>query len=358
MDPEYVVADKIPIDAEELRDVNISKKELNDLVEELMKSLDSVDFDDYESILEIPKPTTSNRQRKQRGDITRTPNSKMAMQDLNEASTSAQAIQELTSQQFQPQNVSTPTTSKSLADRTPLSTANASVQSPMYPYNNSMAQNSAMVNSSQTSASPLKITIPVAALNPYQGAVLHNGVIQLAQFQQIIVTVPTIDIWNRQFPVVMNHMQQTVSTEPITITEPTLLPLPELNTPAMSEPDDVPPPTSNDQSSHPVFVIANEKSARSSKPERSQYINTRYQHNLFRHLSHELPPKKCVAEAAINGFTENQRNIFDQQMRMHLQFATQTFMQTSSHPFLSVYAREFKLFLVSFFCLLRLEHSK
>ncbi|XP_055374922.1 uncharacterized protein LOC129607773 [Condylostylus longicornis] len=38
-DPEYVAADKIPIDAEELKEVNISKKELSDLVAELFDGL-------------------------------------------------------------------------------------------------------------------------------------------------------------------------------------------------------------------------------------------------------------------------------------------------------------------------------
>lgn len=345
-DPEYVAADKIPIDAEELRDVNISKKELNDLVEELMKSLDGVDFDDYESILEIPKPTTSNRQRKIRADSNRTPNSKITTQDLNDASTSVQALQEMTS--FQPQNVSTPTTSKSMTDRLPLPT-NVSVQSPVNPYATAqIQQNTSTHNSSQMSSSPLKISIPVAALNPYHGAVVRDGVIQLAQFQQIIVTVPTIDILNRQLPVAMhpNHMQQNCSIEPIT-KEPNVLPAFDANGQSTPESDAVPLATFIDLA-QPTAVSANGTPGRAStlKPDRSQYTNTRYQHKLFRHLSHELPAKKIVAEVAANGFTENQRNIFDQQMRIHLQFATQTFMQTYNHPYLSVYATEFKVFLV------------
>ncbi|XP_058055930.1 uncharacterized protein LOC131207336 [Anopheles bellator] len=45
-DPEYVAADKIPLDAEEMRQVKVSKKELNELVNELvqMTSLDDESF--------------------------------------------------------------------------------------------------------------------------------------------------------------------------------------------------------------------------------------------------------------------------------------------------------------------------
>ncbi|ALC42813.1 mute [Drosophila busckii] len=53
-DPEYVAADMVPVDKEELRDVNISKKELTDLVSELFAGLlqEGVSLDSIE--LETP----------------------------------------------------------------------------------------------------------------------------------------------------------------------------------------------------------------------------------------------------------------------------------------------------------------
>ncbi|KAH8298573.1 hypothetical protein KR044_012147, partial [Drosophila immigrans] len=53
-DPEYVAAEMVPVDAEELRDVNISKKELTDLVSELFAGLlqEGVSLDSIE--LETP----------------------------------------------------------------------------------------------------------------------------------------------------------------------------------------------------------------------------------------------------------------------------------------------------------------
>ncbi|XP_030383258.1 uncharacterized protein LOC115630741 [Scaptodrosophila lebanonensis] len=61
-DPEYVAAEKIPVDAEELRDVNISKKELTDLVSELFEGLlqEGVSLESIE--LETPQKFLSENQ--------------------------------------------------------------------------------------------------------------------------------------------------------------------------------------------------------------------------------------------------------------------------------------------------------
>ncbi|XP_055856678.1 uncharacterized protein LOC129919724 [Episyrphus balteatus] len=59
-DPEYVAAEKVPFDAEELRDVNISKKELTELVAELFEGLlnEGVCMESIE--LETPKKFIEN----------------------------------------------------------------------------------------------------------------------------------------------------------------------------------------------------------------------------------------------------------------------------------------------------------
>ncbi|KAH8403651.1 hypothetical protein KR215_000428, partial [Drosophila sulfurigaster] len=60
-DPEYVAAEMVPVDAEELRDVNISKKELTDLVSELFAGLlqEGVSLDSIE--LETPQKFLTNQ---------------------------------------------------------------------------------------------------------------------------------------------------------------------------------------------------------------------------------------------------------------------------------------------------------
>lgn len=65
-DPEYVAAEKVPFDAEELRDVNISKKELTELVAELFEGLlnegvcmESIELDTPKKFIENNKSNSS-----------------------------------------------------------------------------------------------------------------------------------------------------------------------------------------------------------------------------------------------------------------------------------------------------------
>ncbi len=59
----------------------------------------------------------------------------------------------------------------------------------------------------------------------------------------------------------------------------------------------------------------------------------------------------CVQEfeEGLQGFTQHQRDILDQQLRMHVQFATQNFLQVYGNPGNNLWkqATKFKSFLVS-----------
>lgn len=53
-------------------------------------------------------------------------------------------------------------------------------------------------------------TIPLQQLNPYHSAVLKDGIVQLPQFQQFIITVPTIDIIKSQHIQINNSQTETI----------------------------------------------------------------------------------------------------------------------------------------------------
>lgn len=57
--------------------------------------------------------------------------------------------------------------------------------------------------------SPTSIRIPLPQLNPYHSAVLKDGIVQLPQFQQFLVTVPTCDILKSQQIQIDNSPLQT-----------------------------------------------------------------------------------------------------------------------------------------------------
>uniref|UniRef100_A0AAG5CYX5 GON-4-like protein n=1 Tax=Anopheles atroparvus TaxID=41427 RepID=A0AAG5CYX5_ANOAO len=72
-DPEYVVADKVPLDAEEMRSLKVSKKELNELVSELME-MSNIDEPYLEQALnETINESLSCAQIDCRADMLRTP---------------------------------------------------------------------------------------------------------------------------------------------------------------------------------------------------------------------------------------------------------------------------------------------
>lgn len=61
------------------------------------------------------------------------------------------------------------------------------------------------------SATP--ITIPLPQLNPYHSAVQKDGIVQLSEFQHVVITIPTIDILKSQHNIQMEHSQ--METMPI-----------------------------------------------------------------------------------------------------------------------------------------------
>lgn len=74
---------------------------------------------------------------------------------------------------------------------------------------------------SQTTA---PYTIPLHQLNPYQSAVLKDGVVQLPQFQQFLFYVPTIDILKSQNIQVNNCQTEIIPNIPLSPTSNVLDP--------------------------------------------------------------------------------------------------------------------------------------
>lgn len=326
-----------------------------------MKSLDSVDFDEYESILDMPKPT-QNRQRKSRCDVTRTPNPKMNNTMNVSNGNQFQAISPPSSTQ----------TVKSITQplSNPLPLLNNTTQfqySPSLSYSKpplQMIQNSIQPTSQMTST-PIKIILPVEQLNPYQGAIMQNGIIQLPHYHQVIVNIPTIDILQKQQQLLtynciggvnetqLNVTNTTVTTDlnnTTTIVEST--PKKSATVPVLKEINEPSPSPVNLQSTDCEEItpikIAESTPVREPKIKINCYLATKYQQRLYKNLSHNLSASENIAHDTINGFTSNQRKLFDQQMRIHLQFATEKFIQTFKHPLLGNYSQEFKQFLVSF----------
>lgn len=177
--------------------MNISKKELNDLVDELFSNLSDVDFDEvaqqnffrsHTSIVNLPNFQINKydiipelfrtKQKTTRNDSAHELNRSNVQSDLNYS--------------FQPSEISTPVSSKEKSLHSNLSTTTIPNDSTTSILSNLTSTQSTMLDSSiQT---PAVVPIDNNILNPIQGASFINGFIHLPQYQQILIQIPTIDI--------------------------------------------------------------------------------------------------------------------------------------------------------------------
>lgn len=109
---------------------------------------------------------------------------------------------------FQPTQVSTPVVSrKERLIHSNVSSAVAENDSIVSVLSN-LTSNQSSLSDSNNHTSTL---VPVNVVNPLQGASFVNGVIQLSQYQQILVQIPTIDILKIQAQQQQQQQQQSES---------------------------------------------------------------------------------------------------------------------------------------------------
>lgn len=184
----------LAVDKEELREVNISKKELNDLVDELFSNLSDVDFDevnvDYSSKEKLLKTITLQINKYDIiPELFRTTQKGSRSENSNELSRSDEHSDKDDS--FEPSEISTPTSrrGRSLVDMSTCTT-NGENSSVISFVSNLSSNQSNLLNVT----SPTQTLMPINVVNPFQGAAVVNGIIQIPQYQQVMVQIPTIDI--------------------------------------------------------------------------------------------------------------------------------------------------------------------
>ncbi|EDV98476.1 GH23143 [Drosophila grimshawi] len=229
-DPEYVAGEVVPVDAEELRDVNISKKELTDLVSELFAGLlqEGISLDSIE--LETPQKFLSQV----------------------ELETERAQLLEVSAMRF--------------------NTNLDAVQQPLLP--------------------------------------------NLSQEQQFFANIPT----------------QAITAHPdYELTAPPTAP-----TPAPPPPVPLPAPALE-----PYDTNFSWKYLSISKHFFAEYEQ---QFEQLRHL--KPPPAGPTPSSPVKGFTLEQHDLLQQQLRIHTQMLTQSFLQTYSHPLLYSFAEQPKQMLL------------
>lgn len=330
-DPEYVASENAKIDKEELRPVRVSKKELNQLISELLE--DSVNFMNME---EEATPTWSRKSqesasKKNRMRISspiqysKSPKIKSNSNDSMLNTPPISRIQEIPTTPIRkdisidqcdksfvqipnqlyetPQKLSQPTTSNEIG--TPKITMN-SPQTFLTPQitgvYGSHLQNISPQILVVNSHNQLELVPPTSILKQ---AFDNNGIVQLPQYQSVVIQVPTVDLLQNRINISnlidspkINRIEESVQTETIE------------NEEKIDESDDIDIPIEQ------KVVDLKLKSKRFDE---------------FKDLESQTPVE-CVFPANSIGFTQQQFQLYEQQMRIHAQLLTQNYVQVYSRP--------------------------
>ncbi|CRK98353.1 CLUMA_CG011713, isoform A [Clunio marinus] len=340
-DPEYVAAEKVPMDKEELRPVRVSKKELNQLISELLEDT-GLNFDS--------DPSTSNK----RTSFDVQTNKNKRQRTISPISTKPSSPK-ISSRMYSPEELHTPPkynfTSTNVNEHASPAYENKDnnrqqeeaieMSSFSLPANQQILQTpqrnvlpkSTSVQSSNFSPHPISLQQPqqvstsgivgsVQNLTQQQPQILvvnsqnqlelcsssslinqaffNNGVYQLPQFQSVVVQVPTIDLLQNSLNL------STASTDENKETFETI--------------DDGEDSPDNSQN------LTDDKKKQLKVP------NLRDKLLEFKYLETLPPPKEKTFDPNMRGFTYEQMQIFEQQMRFHAQFLTQHFIQVYKTP--------------------------
>lgn len=361
-DPEYVAADQIPIDREELREVKVSRKELNELVSELLNGLADESFLNDDETNNTLIPVTPNRNQVQSFPIVEqkdqyelnTPQPK-ASSPVRGRSVTPEGT--TNSSVFQPNTVSTPATPIAtnhivlvIPDNPPATPGIVACPDPTVFVPQPYATCPQAFESDRTIAPP--ILQPVSA-SPQIGEisprivtpVLHpaSPVVQAMPGQLVFVTpigpssFPTLAMatsspshsFAQAIPIVdqsfiANNTSQTSYSEANKTTTASGQFFVQLSIP--------------DESSFTKYFVPSIKASVIPQKERVPVPPSERKYRF----THSLIPVTDTYTEGQTGFTNLQMHIFQQQLRQHVQFAAQNFMQTYAHPKFWQMANTFK----------------
>ncbi|XP_053966533.1 uncharacterized protein LOC128868456 [Anastrepha ludens] len=330
-DPEYVAADKIPEDAEELRDIDIPRKELTELVAELFEglmnegvSLESVELDTPQKFLQtnlqeptitdgkdrsadvdkLPPATVGNAECEERSQATRQLNFDMPIQQVD--------YNPLQLQQGYPSDVPPLDTLSNVVNVTQNDcTFHPEVMSTPCPANridnrSTQLQVPVAYKDTPNEGASHVVTLPLSNLNlnPEWIAVKIPGQNNSYQLARVVPSANMLE------PPPLVKIQPQIAPEPLQQQPPT------------------PPPPADTRYSVPYDTNFTVEYISIRKHVYTEYISK------FENLRN-LPSKPTqVEELPSNavGFTKFQHNILQQQLRIHVQMLTQTFIQSYSHP--------------------------
>lgn len=326
-DPEYIAAEPIPIDKEELRSVRVPKKELNDLISELFEDSSTLFSEPSTSSIKNKSHDSSKNPKRQKftpsktnkypttrissrtyspAELNTPPHHSEPPTDLRKQLETTPDQHSLSSHCYYSPNQITPQRNILQSPVQQFTSPNVNIQAPqvVQPQTITLAssptkilQNSPsvlVVNQNQLEVRPLSDQNGTFNSNSIvsQGYFL-NGMYTLPQYQSVVIQVPTIDL-----------LQNGINFE---LTQ-----------------------------KHPENDNQVENSSSENCNNLTDDTKRQFKHNRklksFEYL-HEIKPKKIEVDESIRGFSNEQKLIFEQQFRMHAQMLAVDFVQFYAHPF-------------------------
>lgn len=292
-DPEYVAAEKEKVDAEELRDVNISKKELTELVAELFEGLlnEGISMESLE--LETPHKFMANHS---------------YIEEYNSASQAAAAVKSTNNSQIVKPAVVRQIDFNSQPDLE-INAENCSQVVENYETNTAIIPVANAISNAETPQT-IKISSQALQSEPTLIAVPIPGqpnTFQLAKVVQNANVIPTAEITYAQHP----------------------MPEPSTAAPLPIEEEETPQPAGDTR-----YSIPYDSNYTWEYISIKRHIDAEYK-DKFDQLRHQAPSAENANNQQFSnpyGFSLEQNEMLQQQLRIHIQMVSQTFMQTYSHP--------------------------
>ena len=181
-----------------------------------------------------------------------------------------------------------------------------------------------------------------------------NGIVQLPQFQSVVIQVPTIDLLQNRLNLssvitavpgdqsflpevpMQSPNIHVISDVQVTLPHSQILTQNSSQNPQNSksdiknsslDPQNVSLDPQN-PSSNPQNPSSDTKNLTDDK-KRKLYLKKL---KAFEYLETELPPAEKIFDENLRGFTAEQKEIYEQQMRMHAQFLSQNYLQVYPSP--------------------------
>ena len=411
-DPEYIATDPLPADKEELRPVKVSKKELNQLISELLEDQSTLNCDNQMIDFSSMGPPNSSKKSSETSDWT--PNNKYKRFRSNPSPQNSEKSPKLNTKTFlqtdlntpprlaslspvttdlpetsatflQKQNIklyaptmletpikvmaTTPDQSPILQLQTPqrIGFMTPTLQSPLFvpmtppstvpiiptstpclPVDSSHIVNtfrsvtsspnlnasfssprqnspSVLIMNSQNQLEVCRLPDTSAgssfnsSFNIMNQLYYQNGILQLPQYQSIVIQVPTLDLLQNKLDLssLIPNAIQAITNNETNVSEPEV-----------------------DSSYTEEINLTDDKKNKQMSTRETKW-------NTFEALNSLPPPKELIYEANAVGFTAQQYKLYEKQMRIHCQLLSQSYMQFYANPKLWQDADAVKLNLIS-----------